>query len=320
MKAWVTGNHTSLTSFILLGFSDLPMHIQWSLNWILLCAYLGTITGNMLIMILVTLDSCLQNPMYFFLRNLSFVEVCFISITIPRALVSFIFRMSMISFVGCAVQTFLFSSLGVSECLFLGIMAYDRYLAICYPLRYIAIMTPRVCVTLVTASWLWGIMLSLGQTIFVFSWPYCGPNIINHFFCDMPAVLSLACADTFSNHISIFVAYVVGGLFPLLLIMFSYIHIISAILKMNSVVGRKKVFSTCSSHLLSVSIFYGSTMFMHLRVHSDHSQGQDKMYSLLYSVVAPLLNPVIYTLRNKEIKGAFGRVICKKLFLPEPNS
>ncbi|XP_069506334.1 olfactory receptor 10A4-like [Ambystoma mexicanum] len=313
MRAAATDNHTALVNFILLGFSDLPLQLQWLLFGMLLCVYLATLAGNILIILLVTLDPLLQNPMYFFLRNLSFIEVCFITITVPRTLVAFIFMIPTIPFLGCAVQMFLFATMGVSECLFLGMMAYDRYLAICNPLLYRSIMTPRVCVTLVSASWLWGLLVSLGQTSFIFSWPFCGSNVINHFFCDMPAVLSLACADTFENEVSVFIACVVGGLVPLTLILFSYVNIMVTILRMTYTVTRHKAFSTCSSHILSVGLFYGSTMFMYLRTRSARSQQRDKMLSLLYSVVTPLLNPLIYSLRNAELKGALRRLVHKRI-------
>ncbi|XP_078496720.1 olfactory receptor 2D3-like [Lissotriton helveticus] len=310
------GNQSFVNEFILMGFSELNSFLRITLFVFLIFAYLAALIGNMIIILLVSVDNTLQSPMYLFLRNLSFLEVFFISSTVPKSLTDFHLKNSIISFVGCAVQMFVFVSMGVTECLFLGVMAYDRHVAICNPLRYSVIITPRICSILMIVSWTWGVLVSIGQTSFIFSLPYCGSNIINHFFCDMPAVLSQASVDTFKNGVSVFIAAMVGGIFPFTLILFSYVNILHTILKMSSAEGRHKAFSTCGSHLFSVTLFYGSTMCMYLRIRQGDSQERDKLLSLLYSVVTPMLNPVIYTLRNQDVKHGLKRLIKRNDLAP----
>ncbi|XP_029437350.1 olfactory receptor 10A4-like [Rhinatrema bivittatum] len=307
------GNQTAFAEFILLGFSDLSLQLQCFLFSLFLIIYIITLWGNAMLITVVTLNSALHTPMYYFLRNLSFLEVCYISTTLPNMLANILMEDKSISFQGCAIQMYFFLFLGTTECFFLAVMAYDRYLAICDPLHYTTIMSQTKCIHLVAGSWLGGIVLSMGQTGFIFSLSYCGANEIDHFFCDIPPVLKLACADTFLNEITIFLVSVLILLLPFLLILFSYVQIVSSILRIRSAEGRQKAFSTCASHLISVSLFYGTGMFTYLRPKSSHSSNSDKVLALSYSVVTPMLNPFIYSLRNKDVKGALRQSIGRKL-------
>ncbi|XP_069098142.1 olfactory receptor 10A7-like [Pleurodeles waltl] len=307
-------NHTSVKDFILFGFSNLPFRLQICLFVLFLCVYLFTLAGNIMIIIVVTLESVLHTPMYFFLKNLSFLELCYISVTVPKMLVNFIAEDKSISFAGCTVQMYCFFTLGVTECFLLAMMAYDRYVAICNPLTYAIIMNKSKCLQLAASSWVGGNLISLGQTASIFSLPYCGPNVIEHFFCDIPPVLKLACTDTTPNKISVSVTGFLVLPMPFLLVLYSYARIVSAILKIRSAEGRKKVFSTCASHFISVTLFFGTGGFTYVRVKTTgSSEDNDMLLSLLYSVVTPLLNPMIYSLRNKEVKGALWRVLDRNI-------
>ncbi|XP_030042466.1 olfactory receptor 10A7-like [Microcaecilia unicolor] len=304
-------NQSHITEFILLGFSTTP-ELQPLLFAFFLIIYLATLMGNAVIIVTVTMDALLHTPMYFFLRNLSLLEICYTSITLPKMLSNFLIQDRSISFVGCATQLYFFCSLGTSECFFLAVMAYDRYIAICDPLRYPLIISRRRCTLLAAGSWAAGLLLSLGQISFVFSLPYCGPNIIDHFFCDILPVLKLACADILMNEVAILLYSFLVIPVPFILILISYARIITSILKIHSVEGRWKAFSTCSSHLTSVSLFYGTATITYLRTKSNHSQESDKALALLYSVLTPMLNPIIYTLRNKEFKRSLKKLMERK--------
>ncbi|KAM4698752.1 olfactory receptor 10AG1-like [Rhinophrynus dorsalis] len=299
--------HTNITEFILLGFSDLPHKIQVSVFIFLSSAYVFTLVGNGLIILTVTLENKLNTPMYFFLRNLSFLEFCSITVTVPKALESFLSEEKSISFLGCAFQMFIFFTVGVTECVFLTVMAFDRYMAICNPLRYMSIMNRKLCYQLTICSWVIGSLVSLGQTIFVFSLPYCGANHISHFFCDIPPLLNLACANTFNNELSVFIACSLGAVIPFILIMCSYVNILSSILRIHSSEGRQKAMSTCGSHLVSVILFYGTAMFVYLRLGTHGSIGNDRMISLFYCIIIPAMNPLIYSLRNTDMKKALRK-------------
>uniref|UniRef100_A0A6P8NWZ4 Olfactory receptor n=1 Tax=Geotrypetes seraphini TaxID=260995 RepID=A0A6P8NWZ4_GEOSA len=303
------GNQTSVTGFILLGFSGLSLPLQCFLFVTFLVIYVLTLFGNIIILMVITAEPVLHTPMYFFLRNLSFLEICYTSVTIPKMLVIFWSNNRSISFLGCAVQMYFFFAFGVTECFLLAMMAYDRYVAISNPLRYVSIMTRKVCLFLSLISVFGGFLESLGQTSFIFSLPYCASNKIYHFFCDIPSLLRLACTDTFLNEIVFAICTVLFALFPFLMIVVSYSHILSAILKINSLEGRHKAFSTCASHLTSVALFYGSGVFTYLRPKSSHSPERDQFFALFYSIITPLLNPLIYSLRNNEVKDAPVQVI-----------
>ncbi|XP_044137151.1 olfactory receptor 10A7-like [Bufo gargarizans] len=299
-------NETQLSEFILLGFSA---NRQPFLFAIFLIIYFFTLMGNIMIILTVTRESQLHAPMYLFLRSLSITEIFYISVTVPRMLRDFLHVDKGISFIGCAVQLYFFCFLGTTECFLLAFMAYDRFVAICHPLHYMTIMTKSKCSELSLGSWLSGIFLSLIQISYVFSLPFCSSNIIDHFFCDILPVVKLACADTFANEIAILVYSSLVIPFPFLLIFVSYVCIINSILKIPSSIGRKKVFSTCGSHLTSVTLFYGTATITYLKTKSIESYGGAKLISLLYAVFIPMLNPVIYSLRNSVIKNAMCRLM-----------
>ncbi|KAM3911216.1 olfactory receptor 10C1-like [Leptodactylus fuscus] len=307
-------NQTSVTYFIILGFSAFT-DVCLPIFFFFLFVYLATLIGNGAVTYIVYSDPALHSPMYFFLCNLSILEICYSSVTMPKNLINLLSKDKRISFNGCAVQMFFFLGLGMSECLLLAVMAFDRFTAICRPLYYNLVMSAKNCCRLSAFSWLLGTLLGMGQTIFIFSLPYCGPNVIDHFFCDIPPVLKLACSDTYLNEISIFSVSVVVLLTPFLLILGSYTQIISTLLKMTSVENRSKAYSTFVSHLISVTLFYGTTSFMYLRPRSKYSSEIDHFLALFYSVVTPMLNPLIYTLRNKEVKKSFLKILRRhKIF------
>ncbi|XP_060138117.1 olfactory receptor 10A4-like [Zootoca vivipara] len=306
-------NWTSVTEFILIGFSNHP-ELQVPLFTLFLIIYGITLSGNVLIVLVTTLDLTLQSPMYFFLRNLSFLEICFNLVIVPKMLVNFLIENKTISYAGCATQMYFFFFFGAAECCLLAAMAYDRYIAICNPLRYPDIMNRRTCFQLAAASWFSGFPVSTVQTTWIFSLPFCGPNKVNHFFCDSPPVLELACADTYMFEIEALTATVLFIMFPFLLILLTYVRIITTILSMPSAEGRHKAFSTCSSHLVVVTLFYGTATSTYFRPKSSYSPDTKKILSLSYTVITPMLNPIIYSLRNKEVKGALKRTLCRRIF------
>ncbi|XP_006036046.1 olfactory receptor 10A4-like [Alligator sinensis] len=306
-------NETLITELILLGFSSL-LQLQVLMFVVFLVTYLITLIGNILIVLITMVDTALQSPMYFFLRNLSSLEICFTLVIIPKMLVNLLSDNKSISFPGCMLQMYFFFFFGSTECFLLAAMAYDRYVAICHPLRYTVIMSRKVCIRLAVTSWISGIPVGTVQTTWLFSFPFCGPNEVNHFFCDSPPVLKLVCGDTY-----LFEMYAVTGtilivLFPFILILFSYIHIIATILRMPSAERRHKAFSTCSSHLVVVTLFYSTASLTYFRPKSSYSPDTKKLLSLSYTVFTPMLNPIIYSLRNKEVKGALKKMIGKKIY------
>ncbi|XP_050773875.1 olfactory receptor 10A7-like [Gopherus flavomarginatus] len=301
------GNLTTVTEFTLLGFSN-HRNLQVPLFSIYLFIYIITLMGNILI-ILITIDTALQTPMYFFLQVLSFLEICYTSVTIPKMLVDFLSDNRSISFVGCAAQMYFLLFLGISECFLLAAMAYDRYVAICNPLRYRLIMNRRVCLSLVVLSWFSGNMVSLVQTVWVFTLLFCGSNQINYFFCYVLPLIKLSCTDITSYEMQLFTATILVNFPPFSLILVSYVVIISTILKMASTDGRHKAFSTCSSHLIVVTLYYGSSGLIYLRPKSINSLDSNKVLALMYTTITPILNPIVYSLRNSEVKGAVWRLL-----------
>ncbi|XP_053218541.1 olfactory receptor 10C1-like [Podarcis raffonei] len=299
-------NKSMVNSFLLLGFSDLP-GLEGLFFSIFLSIYVLTLIGNILIIAVTLANQALHSPMYFFLRNLSCLEICCTSVIIPKMLENLLSKDKTISFVGCAFQMCGFLITGAAECFLLAAMAYDRYVAICRPLHYTLIMSSRLCFGLVAASWLAAIPVQLGQTFLVFTSYFCDSKEINHFFCDFPAVVKLVCGDTSINEKMALVEVALLGLIPFALIFMSYMCIASTIFKMSSVEGRQKAFSTCSSHLMVVMLFYGSGITVYLKPKS-HFHDTDKSLSLLYTVLPPLLNPLIYSLRNKEVRVALRSV------------
>nr|XP_020009703.1 olfactory receptor 2D2 [Castor canadensis] len=301
-------NQTQVTEFLLLGLSD-DWHTQKVLFILFLGVYLATVLGNLLLMFLVQIDSRLHTPMYFFLCNLSLADFCFSTNIVPQALAHLLSGKKVISFTRCAAQLLLFLIFGCTQCALLAVMSYDRYLAICNPLHYHSIMTWRVCVLLATGSWTIGILVSVVDSIFILSLPYQGSNSIAHFFCEAPALLILASTDTRTSEMAIFLMGIVILLIPVSLILVSYGHIIVTVLKMKSAAGRHKAFSTCGSHLMVVVLFYGSGIITYMTPKS--SKEQEKLVSVFYAMVTPMLNPLIYSLRNKDVKGALGKVATR---------
>ncbi|KAM5191657.1 olfactory receptor 10A7-like [Mantella aurantiaca] len=313
-------NSSHIEEFILLGFSNFSATIQLFLFPIFLIIYVFTLLGNLTIITVVTLDSLLQTPMYYFLRNLSFLEICYISVTLPKLLQTFVAKKKTIPFYGCCAQMYCFFTLGVTECFLLAVMAYDRFVAICNPLRYFSVMNKTTCLKMATVCWVSGNLISLGQTASIFSLPYCGPNLINHFFCDIPPLLKLACTDVRANEIAVSVTGFLVLPLPFSLVLYSYGRIIAAILRISTNAGRKKVFSTCASHFVSVTLFFGTGAFTYVRVKTSDTPDNDKILSLLYSVVTPLLNPLIYSLRNQEVKGGLKKIMNKSVGIKDEKS
>ncbi|XP_007444421.1 olfactory receptor 10A7-like [Python bivittatus] len=306
-------NKTFQMEFILIGFSNMP-NAELLLFPLVLVMYIVTVSGNILIIVIVTIDSALQSSMYFFLRNLSFIEICFTLDTVPKMLISLLQKDKSISFLGCAIQMFGFFYFGCIECFLLAAMSYDRYVAICKPLHYRTIMNRGFCQKLVGGTWVIGIPASLLQAAWIFSFPFCGLKEVNHFFCDVPPVLKLVCADTYLFEIQSTTSTFLFIIFPFVLILISYIRIIITILSMSSAQGQQKAFSTCSAHLIVVTLFYGSGSIVYLKPKSSYSPEVKKMLSLFYTVLIPMLNPIVYTLRNSEVKEALRRILGWKMF------
>ncbi|VFV33554.1 olfactory receptor 10ag1-like [Lynx pardinus] len=306
-------NDTSLEGFILLGLAD-TMELQIILFLLFFVIYALTVLGNVGMILLIGTDSRLHTPMYFFLANLSFVDVCYSSAITPKMLADLLSETKTISFTGCFLQLYFFIALATTECILFGLMAYDlmaydRYVAICNPLHYPLVMNHKICVQMVVACWITGVPVETGQTYQIFSLPFCGSNQINHFFCDIPPLLKLACGDTFLNEMLVFTVAVLFVTIPFLLILGSYIKIISTILRLPSATGRTKAFSTCSSHITVVVMFFGSAIITYLRPKSKHSSRADKFLSLFYTIVTPMFNPMIYTLRNKDAMMALRKLV-----------
>ncbi|XP_012383857.1 olfactory receptor 2D3-like [Dasypus novemcinctus] len=301
-------NQTYLTEFILLGFSS-DQQTQILLFVVFLLIYLLTVFGNLLIIVLIHADSRLHTPVYFFLKNLSFADLYFSTSIIPQLLLHLLVMRKVISFAGCSIQIATACSVaGCTESALLAVMSYDRYVAVCKPLHYSSIMTHWVCVQLALGSWASGAVVSLVDTTFTLCLPYRGSNIINHYFCEPPALLKLASTDTYSTEMTIFVMGVVILLAPVSLILFSYWNIISTVIWMQSGEGRLKVFSTCGSHFTVIVFFYGSTIFTYMRPNSRKMNESDKVISVFYSIITSMMNPFIYSLRNKHVKEAFRKV------------
>ncbi|XP_043827849.1 olfactory receptor 10AG1-like [Dromiciops gliroides] len=303
-------NFSIRMEFILLGFSDLPS-LQGFLFGMFLIIYTSILIGNGLIIFITKVTAALQTPMYYFLGNFSFLEICYTSVTIPRMLSDLWTQKTNISLLACAVQLGFLLSLGGSESFFLAVMAYDRYVAICKPLYYPLIMNHQKCIQLVTGAWISGVPVQIAQTCQLFSLSFCNSNKLNHVFCDIPPLLKLACGDTSLNELSVYGGATIFVTFPSLLILWSYIKIIKTILKLPSAMGRRKAFSTCSSHLIVVGLFYGSGFITYLRPKSSHSPGVDKVLALFYTIVTPLFNPIIYSLRNKDVIIAIKQLVQK---------
>nr|XP_010968445.1 olfactory receptor 5G3-like [Camelus bactrianus] len=304
-------NQTAVTEFLFLGLTD-HLHLQIVLFVIFLFVCLVTLGGNLGMITLIWIDPRLHTPMYFFLNHLSFVDMFSSSSIAPKMLCDIFVEKKGNSFMGCAAQMWFFGLFVATECLLLASMAYDRYVAICKPLLYTLIMSRRVCVQLVVGPYAVGLLSTMTHTVFTFCLPFCGPNSINHFFCDISPLLSLACADTWINKLVLFILAGAIGVLSGLIIMVSYVCILVAVLRIQTADGRRKAFSTCSSHLAVVSILYGTLFFTYVQPSSSSSLDMNKVISLFYTVVTPMLNPLIYSLRNKEVKNAFSRKFERK--------
>ncbi|XP_027262633.1 olfactory receptor 5AN1 [Cricetulus griseus] len=300
-------NITEITQFILLGFSDFPQIIAL-LFVMFLTLYITTLTWNLSLLVLIRMDSHLHTPMYFFLSNLSFIDLWYITSTVPKMLSNFFWEKQTISFGGCIVQYFVFSTMGLSESCLMTAMAYDRYAAICNPLLYSSIMSPTLCARMVMGSYTAGLLGSLSQICALLKLHFCGPNVIRHFFCDMPQLLNLSCTDTFFAQILLAILTMFFGLTNALTIMISYCYIVLSIMKITSAKGRSKAFNTCASHLTAVSLFYTSSVFVYLSSSSGGSSSFDRFASVFYTMMIPMLNPLVYSLRNKEIRDAVKRL------------
>ncbi|CAD7687368.1 unnamed protein product [Nyctereutes procyonoides] len=299
-------NQIGVSEFLFLGLTD-HLHQQIVLFVMLLFIYLVTLGGNIGMIILIWTDPRFHTPMYFFLSHLSFVDLCSSSSIAPKMLCDIFAEKKGISFMVCAAQMWFFGLFVATECFLLASMAYDRYMAICKPLLYTLIMSQRVCVQLVVGPYSMALISTMTHTILTFHLPFCGPNVINHFFCDISPLFSLACADTWINKLVLFIVAGSIGMLSGLIIMVSYVCILVAILKIQTADGRQKAFSTCSSHLAVVSVLYGTLFFIYVQPGSSPSLDINKVISLFYTVVIPMLNPLIYSLRNKEVKNAFRK-------------
>ncbi|XP_022347635.1 olfactory receptor 10A7-like [Enhydra lutris kenyoni] len=296
---------------VLLGFAHVPA-LRPLLAALFLAMFLLTLLGNALIVLLSALDPALRAPMYFFLRHLALLEICFSLDIVPRLLVTLLRPGRGVSPAGCALQLLLVLSCVTSECFLLTAMAWDRHVAICRPLHYCALVSPQLCRLLAATCWLAGVPVSLVFTIWLFSFPFCGPHGIRHFFCDIAPLLSLVCVDTSVFEASVLVATVLVMIVPFCLIATSYGKILATGLRMPSATGRRKALSTCASHLMVVVLFYGTTGVIHLRPKASYSPESKQVVSLSYTLVTPMLNPLIYSLRNKEVKAALGRVCVQR--------
>ena len=301
-------NQSWVREFILLSLSS-DWDTQVALFILFLVMYLLTVLGNVLIVLLIRLDSRLHTPMYFFLTNLSLVDVSYATSIVPQMLVHFLAEHKGIPYVSCAAQLFFSLGLGGIEFVLLAVMAYDRYMAVCDPLRYSVIMHGGLCARLAVTSWVSGSVNSLVQTTITFQLPMCTNKYIDHISCEILAVVRLACVDTSSNEVAIMVSSIVLLMTPFCLVLLSYIRIISTILKIQSTEGRKKAFRTCASHLTVVVLCYGMTIFTYIQPNPSPSVLQEKLISVFYAILMPVLNPMIYSLRNKEVKGAWQKLL-----------
>ncbi|MBZ3887638.1 Olfactory receptor 7C2 [Sciurus carolinensis] len=310
------GNQTGAGNFILLGFTDDP-DLQSLLFGLLLSMYLVTVLGNLLIILATISDSHLHTPMYFFLSNLSLADISFTSTTVPKALRNIQTQSRVITFAGCISQIYFFVLFACQDNFLLTVMAYDRFVAICHPLHYVAIMNPRLCLLMALGSWLISALGSLPESMTILRLSFCINREIPHFFCDLPEVLNIACSDTLINNVVVYSVTIILAVFPLTGILLSYSQIFSSILRISPDRGKYKAFSTCGSHLLVVSLFYGTGLGVYLSSAASPSSRMCLMASVIYTMVTPMLNPFIYSLRNRDIKVALGRVLSKMVPLSE---
>ncbi|KAM5317666.1 olfactory receptor 5B3-like [Glossophaga mutica] len=303
-------NTTEVSEFILLGLTDDP-ELQVPLFIMFAVIYLITLIGNLGIMVLILLDSRLHTPMYFFLSNLSLVDLCYSSAVTPTVMAGLLLGDKAISYNACAAQMFFFAAFASVENYLLPSMAYDRYVAVCRPLHYTTTMTTGVCASLAIGSYVFGFLFASIHTGDTFSLSFCEANVVHHFFCDIPAVMVLSCSDRHVSELVLRYAASFNICIAIVVIFISYMFIFITILKMRSSSGYQKALSTCASHFTAVSIFYGTIIFMYLQPSSSHSMDTDKIASVFYTMVIPMLNPLVYSLRNKEVKSALRKVVLK---------
>ncbi|KAM4808024.1 olfactory receptor 11L1-like [Rhinophrynus dorsalis] len=306
-------NQTTSDDFVLLGLLN-PPEPNLPIFIVFLFIFLITVTGNFTIISLVWLDRTLQTPMYFFLANLSFLEIWYTTTIVPKLLANLLMKNKTIPFAGCMTQLFFFVTFGASECYLLLVMAYDRYMAICKPLYYSNLIDTRTCLQLAIGSWITGILTGLIPVVLISQLEFCESREVNHFFCDIPPLLQLSCSDIYTTEISIFILSLVVLFCSLLLTLLSYLFIVISILRIPSTHGRSRTFSTCGAHLTVVLIYYGTMIFMYVRPHSSYFSDMSKFVSVFYTVVTPGLNPIIYSLRNKEVKVSLKKALLR--FLP----
>uniref|UniRef100_A0A8D1WA27 Olfactory receptor n=1 Tax=Sus scrofa TaxID=9823 RepID=A0A8D1WA27_PIG len=307
------GNYSTITEFILLGLTDNP-ELEAILSCVFLLMYLVAALGNLGLIVLIQISPQLHTPMYFFLCHLAFADFYGTSSITPNTLVNSLREIKSVSFYACATQVCCFITFSVWELLMLSVMAYDRYLAICHPLLYVVLMPRKLCIQMVTSSYIYGFTVGLVQAVATFHMSFCDSNVINQFYCDDVPLIALACSDTRFKELMVLFIAGFNVFCSLIIVLISYVFIVFAILRIRSSVGRQKAFSTCASHLLSISIYYGTLSFMYLQPKSSHSLGKDKFASVFYSIVIPMLNPLIYSLRNQEVKNALKKNYQKGAF------
>nr|XP_017501633.2 olfactory receptor 147-like [Manis javanica] len=307
-----SGNNASVTAFILLGLTQQPA-LQLPLFFIFLGTYVVTTVGNTGLIVLIGLNSHLHTPMYYFLFNLSFIDLCYSSVITPKMLICFV-EENTISYAECMAQLYFFSFFVIDECFILTSMAYDRYVAICKPLLYKVTMSHQVCLMLMVGAYGMGFVGALAHTGCMLRLTFCDGNVINHYMCDIPPLLQLSCSSTYINELVVFTVVGISVILPSLTVSISYTLIISNILRIQSTEGRSKAFSTCSSHIITVSLFFGASAFMYLKPFPAGSLDQDKVSTVFYTIVGPMLNPFIYSLRNKDVKIALNKTLKKGVF------
>nr|BAC05751.1 seven transmembrane helix receptor [Homo sapiens] len=301
-------NHTAVTEFVLLGLTD-RAELQSLLFVVFLVIYLITVIGNVSMILLIRSDSTLHTPMYFFLSHLSFVDLCYTTNVTPQMLVNFLSKRKTISFIGCFIQFHFFIALVITDYYMLTVMAYDRYMAICKPLLYGSKMTRRVCICLATFPYVYGFSDGLFQAILTFRLTFCRSSVINHFYCADPPLIKLSCSDTYVKEHAMFISAGFNLSSSLTIVLVSYAFILAAILRIKSAEGRHKAFSTCGSHMMAVTLFYGTLFCMYIRPPTDKTVEESKIIAVFYTFVSPVLNPLIYSLRNKDVKQALKNVL-----------
>uniref|UniRef100_A0A8D2D1V8 Olfactory receptor n=1 Tax=Sciurus vulgaris TaxID=55149 RepID=A0A8D2D1V8_SCIVU len=305
------GNGSFVNEFILMGLTDWP-DLQLPLFFLFLVMYMVTVLGNLSLITLIGLNSHLHTPMYFFLFNLSFIDLCYSSVFTPKMLMNFVLEKNVISYIGCMTQLYFYCFFVISECYVLMSMAYDRYIAICNPLLYNTAMSTKVCSNLMLGSYLMAFSGAMAHTGCMLRLTFCDVNTINHYFCDILPVMQLSCTSTSVNELEVFIVAGINITVPSLTIIISYGFIISSILHISSTEGRSKAFSTCSSHIIAVSLFFGSGAFMYLKPSSAVSMDEGKISSVFYTNVVPMMNPLIYSLRNKDVKVALKKTLSRR--------